>query len=225
MLMEKGFQWTDQLEKHLQMCKRALTRDKGPEDRAVKFKPESLGCARIDSVETEKRVPQSTALSYAWSAIWMLRAVEAAALKVGHVTLDHQAKIVRLYIPKSKVDQRATGVARSLSCCGNNRCDELCPWALSVVALSKLRALNYEAPLFPTYDDKRLSQYNLVKSWAIKLEGSITGHSARRSGAMRYARLGWHIQDIAFLGRWKSSAVFRYIGHHAKGFHLRGHHR
>ena len=28
---------------------------------------------------------------------------------------------------------------------------------------------------------------------------------------MMYARLGWHIQDIAFLGRWKSSAVFRYV--------------
>ena len=125
--------------------------------------------------------------------------------------LDRERCVVRLFIPKSKMDQKALGVTRCLACCGKVECDPLCPWAVALLALSKLRVLKPSAPLFPSIHDKKLSQYNLVKSWALKLDGSITGHSARRSGAMRYARLGWNIQDIAFLGRWKSSAVFRYI--------------
>ncbi len=79
------------------------------------------------------------------------------------------------------------------------------------MALAKLKDLSPSAPLFPSSCGKRLSQYSLVKSWGEKLEGSITGHSARRSGAMMYARRNWHIQDISFLGRWRSSAVFRYV--------------
>ena len=39
----------------------------------------------------------------------------------------------------------------------------------------------------------------------------LTGHSARRSGAMWYARKGLPVHAIGLLGRWKSSAVFRYI--------------
>jgi len=37
----------------------------------------------------------------------------------------------------------------------------------------------------------------------------LTGHSARRSGATAYARRGIAISSIQ--GRWKSSAVFRYV--------------
>ena len=208
---ELGFTWTDQLERHLQMCKRALMRDRGPDARAVEYKPDTIEAERFNTLDTEKGCPQSTALSYAWSTIWMLRAIEATSLLVGHVKLDRERCVVRLFIPKSKMDQKALGVTRCLACCGKEECDPLCPWAVALLALSKLRVLKPSAPLFPSIHDKKLSQYNLVKSWALKLDGSITGHSARRSGAMRYARLGWNIQDIAFLGRWKSSAVFRYI--------------
>ena len=208
---ELGFPWTDQLERHLQMCKRALMRDRGPDARAVEYKPDSIEVERFNTLDTERGCPQSTALSYAWSAIWMLRAIEAKSLLVGHVTLDRRKSTVKLFIPKSKMDQKSLGVTRNLACCGKVECETLCPWAIALLVLSKLRVLKPSAPLFPSIQDKKLSQYNLVKSWALKLDGSITGHSARRSGAMRYARLGWNIQDIAFLGRWKSSAVFRYI--------------
>ena len=39
----------------------------------------------------------------------------------------------------------------------------------------------------------------------------MSGHSARRSGAMMYTRLGIDIQTVGFMGRWRSSAVFRYV--------------
>ena len=50
-----------------------------------------------------------------------------------------------------------------------------------------------------------------AKCWAKALHEELTGHSARRSGAMYYTRKGLDIQDISFLGRWRSSAVFRYM--------------
>ena len=211
MQLENGYEWTDQLERHLQMCKRALVRDKGPDDRAVEFKPEAIEWTCLDRIIVEKGCPQSVHLSYVWASVWMLRAVEATALEVGHVVIDRHQKLVRLFIPRSKTDQKAKGVTRCLSCCRQKTCDTTCPWALATMALAKLKDLNPSAPLFPANCGKRLSQYSLVRSWAGKLEGSITGHSARRSGAMMYARRNWHIQDISFLGRWKSSAVFRYV--------------
>ena len=50
-----------------------------------------------------------------------------------------------------------------------------------------------------------------MKSWIDHIDQEITGHSARRSGAMYYTRQGLGIQEISVLGRWKSSAVFRYV--------------
>ena len=211
MQLENGYEWTDQLERHLQMCKRALVRDKGPDDRAVEFKPDAIEWTCLDRIIVEKGCPQSVHLSYVWASVWMLRAVEATALEVGHVVIDRHQKLVRLFIPRSKTDQKAKGVTRCLSCCRQKTCDTTCPWALATMALAKLKDLNPSAPLFPANCGKRLSQYSLVRSWAGELDGSITGHSARRSGAMMYARRNWHIQDISFLGRWKSSAVFRYV--------------
>ena len=38
----------------------------------------------------------------------------------------------------------------------------------------------------------------------------MSGHSARRSGAMAYVRKGMDIKDLAYLGRWRSSVVLTY---------------
>ncbi len=65
--------------------------------------------------------------------------------------------------------------------------------------------------LFPRNDGKCLSRIQLVLLWQKFLDARATGHSGRRSGAMMYARQGLPLFDIAFLGRWKSSAVMRYM--------------
>ena len=41
-------------------------------------------------------------------------------------------------------------------------------------------------------------------------EHELPGHSARRSGAMMYVRAGLPLQEVAFLGRWKSNVVLMY---------------
>lgn len=38
----------------------------------------------------------------------------------------------------------------------------------------------------------------------------VSGHSARRSGALNYIRKGWAISQVAFLGRWTSSVIYGY---------------
>lgn len=66
-------------------------------------------------------------------------------------------------------------------------------------------------PLFPTYTGAQVSKEQLVRAWQNNLNPRMSGHSARRSGAMMYTRKGLGIYDISFLGRWKSSAVLGYI--------------
>lgn len=46
-----------------------------------------------------------------------------------------------------------------------------------------------------------------IKCWQNLHGKEVTGHSARRPGAMYYVRSGLPIQELAFLGRWKSSVV------------------
>ena len=85
-----------------------------------------------------------------------------------------------------------------------------CAWWLAVQALSESGAAE-DGPLFPTTEGKPCSRLQLAASWQKEINGEMTGHSGRRSGAMMYARSGLQLFDIAFLGRWKSSAVMRYI--------------
>ena len=82
---------------------------------------------------------------------------------------------------------------------------------LAVRALNEIKVNDGNCPLFPDHQGKPVSKIHLVTSWSNNLDNDMSGHSARRSGAMKYARDGLSVHSIQFLGRWKSSAVFRYI--------------
>ena len=64
--------------------------------------------------------------------------------------------------------------------------------------------------VFQDSQGKKLSKAKMVEGWAMVTSENIQGHSARRSGAMGYVRLGMPIQELAFLGRWRSSVVLTY---------------
>ena len=51
----------------------------------------------------------------------------------------------------------------------------------------------------------------MVRNWQKFLAKDMGGHSARRSGAMAHARAGMGVTSISYLGRWRSTAVFRYV--------------
>ena len=104
---EFGFEWSNQLEAHFKMCKRALSRDRGPEVRALELKPQEIPEETLMATTKSKAMARKIGLSFVWAATWMLRAIEAQGVKVGHVKINHTERTVKLWIPKSKMDQRA----------------------------------------------------------------------------------------------------------------------
>ena len=103
-------------------------------------------------------------------------------------------------------------VRRTLKCCGRNPCESTCPWRIcQSLARKQSEQKHQNGFLITDYRRQRLSRHSLVKGWCEAIDPEMSGHSARRSGAMHYAWKGMAISEIAFLGRWKSSAVFRYV--------------
>ena len=209
MQLELGVSWSDVMERQLAMLKRALRRDRGPETRATEVPPTDIDEALWERRDKDPGVPCRVAWSYAWAAVWMLRAIEAAAVRSKDVVLNHKTKTVALTIRKSKTDQKAMGVRRTLRCCGEIPCRNLCPWNLAVRALAEHTCNKLH--LFPDAYGCHVPKVKMVKAWMENINESMSGHSARRSGAMMYARSGLPVQEIAMLGRWKSACVFRYI--------------
>ena len=140
----------------------------------------------------------------------MLRAVVATDVLAAHVTLDRKNKQVKLFIPKSKRDQQAKGVYRTLQCCGQAECPRSCSWQLAVLVTGRFVG-KAEGPLFPDNEGRKVSKFDLVKSWQDNLQKGMSGHSARGSGAIVHTRAGMDLANVSFTGRWKSSAVFRYV--------------
>lgn len=90
-----------------------------------------------------------------------------------------------------------------------------------------------DIPLFPTSEGKTPAKHDVVKSWTALFEGvgedegldeaeedpasgrllyeGVDGHSARRSAAKLFTRLGWTKTKVQFAGRWGSDAVLNYI--------------
>ena len=165
MHIEENYKWDESLERRLAQCKRALKRDSGPERRAKEVKLESIE----ERVWQKKggggqKAPLRVAWSYAWAMVWMLRSVEAAAVKVRHVKLEWSERKVELTIPKSKMDQAGKGVRRTLACCGASVCGRACAWWLAVRALSEAGS-NDEGPLLKMAGGGRCSRLQLVASW------------------------------------------------------------
>ena len=213
MQLEAGYEWTMPMERQLYLVKNALKRHKGPETRASEVKLEDL-----EEKVWEKKVNGTIshlrpAWSYAFACIWMLRAAEVARVKAKDVTVSFDTKEVVLYIPSSKTDQRGRGAKRTLKCiCEGSECSRWCAWALAVRCLAEHRVVDPEAWLFkPAKNLKNPGKAQMVTSWNKHVNPAISGHSARRSGAMYYTRCGMDVAGVSFLGRWKSSAVLRYI--------------
>ena len=210
MRVEDGWAWDLRLESHLTSCKRALKRDRGPEVRALEVKVHDLKSQEVNRENRDTVGPARPGWVYTWAVIWMMRAVEAANILTEHVTENQEKKTVKLLIPKSKTDQKGSGVYRTLKCCGKKVCDVACPWDWWIKVRQEA-VWEKGGRLFPSSDKKEYSKLQMVSSWVKYLKRDMSGHSARRSGAMMYARAGMTLPEISFLGRWKSSAVVRYV--------------
>ena len=212
MQLEAGHPWDEVMDRQLAMIKRALRRDAGPDRRAIEVKPDHVEIEDPEVKEhAEEGKPMFPRMAYVFSAVWMLRSGELVNLKSKHLAMDPVKKVVSLTIPKSKMDQGAKGVKRSLVCCGVKPCRSTCPWRISVRVKSWMAGPADDDPMISDTKGKAVSRFHLVKSWTDAIDPQMSGHSSRRSGAMFYTRQGFNLSDIMFLGRWKSAAVFRYM--------------
>ena len=211
MQVELGGPWDISMERQLVLCKKALNRHKGPEKRAVEVKVEEIKEEAWGRRGKKLSDVDKPAWAYAWATVWMLRAAELVVVKRCHVRVSHQPRTVTLFIPKSKMDQRERGVSRTLRCSCERDCSPFCAWGLALKLLAEPEKGNKSGYLFPNTKGEKVKKSAMVSSWQKWLNPVMTGHSARRSGAMEYARRGMPLTSISFLGRWKSTAVFRYV--------------
>ena len=211
MHIEAGYDWTAPLERQLFLCKKALKRHRGPEVRAKELQVKEISEETWEEKCNDKNAYVRPAWMYAIAVAWMLRACEATELWMSDVEINFEGKKVGLLIRKSKTDQAAKGVKRTLACNGRQTCTRECPFSLAIRVLAERPNGKPGDYLFGLTVGAKRNRTHTAKCWAKVLHRDITGHSARRSGAMYYTRRGLDIQDISLLGRWRSSAVFRYM--------------
>ena len=163
--------------------------------------------------------------AYVISLHWLLRADETQSLSLGMTSLGPGD--VTLWLPTSKTDPRGNGASRRLTCICmlpvevGDILPKACPVCAVYRQVSRLYSLFGWAidddcagkPLFPRVDGSRGSKAQLLQAWSVATAQSKKplGHSPRRSGVKRYARQGWSVWLIQFMGRWAASTVLEYI--------------
>ena len=211
MHVESGHSMGELLDRTFKLCQRALRRDRGPECRAPEYRLNLITEETLWQNLHGQKAVMWPILAYHWAVVWMLREIELREVRIKDVTLGRQQKRVTLMIRKSKMDQAAKGVRRTLACiCQSGNCTMACPWALALVVLGRRDSARREDHLFATVMGSKATKDAMTKAWQTLLCEEIKGHSPRRTGAMHYVRMGMAIQDLAYLGRWKSQAVLRY---------------
>eukprot|EP00438_Fugacium_kawagutii_P032791 Skav211928 [mRNA] locus=scaffold1086:172527:174512:+ [translate_table: standard] len=207
--VERGGAVDPWLTRLMGLCKKSLTRKRGPVKRAPEL---SLQKVEFSDELDESLAVRLGAWAYAWGLAWMLREVELSKVQWKHVTADSLRKTVRLFLPHSKMDQQGLGVSRTLQCCGETPCWIGCAWWLwsQLNNFNRGRRAGDPPWMFPNRQGKQATKLEMVSSWKLATGSHVTGHSARRSGAMAYVRKGMSIQELAYLGRWRSSVGLTY---------------
>ena len=105
----------------------------------------------------------------------------------------------------------ALGVKGTLQCCGESPCSRFCAWGVWQILVSAVpQERHRKGHIFVDEKGNKLTRAKMIEGWKKVTGKDVTGHSARRSGAMEYIRRGLQIQELAFLGRWKSAVVLTY---------------
>ena len=177
--------------------------------------------------------PACAIIAGAW---FLAREVELATTRAKLVSLETNsegAPVVKWFLPASKTDAEARGVARAHGCSCISAAPASCPYHAVVAQLDRLRRLfpdrwsaagpSYDLPLFPAADGTTVTKDKMVativdaaRRLRVPLEAPdqsarISGHSLRVTGAQGLAKAGLDVWAIQLLGRWGSDAVLGYI--------------
>ena len=223
--VELDFAVSPALDRTFKKVNDAMTRGLGPAKKAPEVKLSAIQHTVDTSVV-------GAADAYVVSLHWLLRAHETENLLLGMASLvlhgsETDPGDVTLQVPTSKTDPRGNGASRRLTCICKllagvgDPTPDACPTCAVRRQVSRLRLLfgwvldgdSETRPLFPRVDGSRASKAQLVEAWGevTSQNEKPTGHSPRRSGAKRYARQGWSVWMIQFMGRWAASTVLGYI--------------
>ena len=198
--VEGGHGWNEQLDRCFKQCKRALTRGKGPSKKA----PE------VELHQREKRLKPNWGKAatlvkfgvelFLFAMTWMLRELELVCMDTDDVFfVDHTRKKVTITINTSKMDPEAKGVKRTLQClCTGAACERECPFSVSYKLVTLVESFNGTGSMLALKKNKKSpSKYAVVNTWRAHLGPGLTGHSARRTGALKYIREGWSVSKVA----------------------------
>ena len=210
MVIEAGHTWSQQMARTMDLCKRSVMRAAGPKKQAKEVPTQEDGKELVPHTLHQDKLKVTLARElFEFGVVWMLREVELAAIERKHVEIDFEKRICKFTLPVSKTDQSGESVTRLLQCLCAEGCTPNCPVFVSLQLLDGMVRLNTEFANV-TKDGKRANKGQIVRDWKLMFGGEVTGHSARRTGALRYIRLGWNIAQVAYLGRWSSSIICQY---------------
>ena len=211
MAVEQGQHWSDLLERTLKLSKLAVVRASGPKKKAPEVQvAEGTGQFFMAEDSTTDKLKVNLAKElFEFGVIWMLREVELAQLLKEHIAMNPLTKLVSLTLPVSKTDQMGKGTLRVLQCLCKNGCEPACPYKVTKNLVDGMERLKLDSP-FVTKDGKKATKAQIVKDWKSLYGNGVTGHSARRTGALRYIKCQWPLAQVAYLGRWRSSVIYDY---------------
>ena len=209
--VELGFKWTEQLDLAMRRCKAAVTRGMGPRKRAPEL-PQARMWSMMASPDPPGTVVKWAKELFLFAAVWMLRCAELVKLRAKDIVLNPVERTVKLMWKESKTDQKAGGVSRVLQCVCKDSCSINCPVRLSDDLKKKVEKRKTEGDHLCALkrSGEKATKAQVVASWSRVWAMKLTGHSARRSGALQYIRHGWQISQAAYLGRWKSGVIYNY---------------
>lgn len=165
------------------------------------------------------------------ACFFLLRELEVAAVKIGHVCLDRDARELRLHLPVSKTDVSAVGCVRAWKCLCRPDDDrpkhERAPCAFCAAmqhheALKELYGVrnfagrHFDWPYFPQANGRVIGKEHFVRT--IEHLGQLCGeqlrdaqgarrfggHSCRVTAARWLAALGLPVDILKSLARWDS---------------------
>ena len=230
MQVEAGFPLEPWLCRMLHQVK-SLESAGGPPSKAAEMRYDSvMGQTAIDL--------KPNSIVGAWSSwvvavSWMLREIEVAGLTLGSVVVGATPSGLQYYglrLPVSKNDLGGTGVTRHLyhqcsndSVYKNLKSSDYCGCCQIDRQLERHRDMGSPAlgsdkshlvPLFPQRNGQYASKLSMLETWQAFVGRShpkLGGHSARRTGAKFWARMGWGWMSIKSHSRWKSAIVLEYV--------------
>lgn len=140
------------------------------------------------------------ALLFAFSSMWMLRETELAIVMKEDIQIQEEDRITSLYLRARRLQENTTALAIAPL--------RTRPFAISKELLDSLTIEDDHVAKMTT--GQAATKEDVVKAWR-KLYGmKVTGHSARRSGALQYIRRSWRAPQVAYLGRWKSNVILQF---------------